>query len=61
MVDVGYRQGNRAAIVRLLSALLMEQNDEWPIMRRYLTSGSLEDLVQKPKEETEEEPLAMTA
>jgi len=29
-----------------------EQNDEWAIiMRRYLTIGSLEDLVQKPNEE----------
>ena len=51
---------NRASVVRLLGAVLAEQNDEWAIMRRYLTIGSLEDLVRKPND-TEETALPMTA
>ena len=29
---------NEAAIVRLIGALLLEQNDEWAVQRRYMTA-----------------------
>jgi hypothetical protein len=32
---------NAAAIVRLVGALVLEQNDEWAVSRRYLGLGSL--------------------
>jgi putative transposase len=33
---------NDAALLRLAGALLIEQNDEWPVARRYLSQESLE-------------------
>ena len=33
---------NEAAIVRLVGALLLEQNDEWAVQRRYMTLETLE-------------------
>ena len=32
---------NEAAIVRLVGALLLEQNDEWAVTRRYMTLETL--------------------
>jgi len=35
---------NEAAIVRLVGALLLEQNDEWAVTRRYMTLETLDGL-----------------
>ena len=40
---------NEAAIVRLVGALLLEQNDEWAVQRRYMSLETLEGLSDDPK------------
>lgn len=35
---------NEDAIVRLVGALLLEQNDEWAVQRRYMTLETLDGL-----------------
>jgi putative transposase len=43
---------NDAALLRLAGALLIEQNDEWLVARRYLSQESLElVLVDEPTQE----------
>ena len=39
---------NDAAITRLVGAMLLEQNDEWSLQRRYLTLETLTDLGENP-------------
>jgi transposase-like protein len=39
---------NEAAIVRLVGALLLEQNDEWAVQRRYMSLETLEGLSDDP-------------
>jgi putative transposase len=40
---------NDAAIVRLVGAMLLEQNDEWAVQRRYMTLETLEALSDDPQ------------
>jgi putative transposase len=40
---------NEAAIVRLVGALLLEQNDEWAVQRRYMSLETLEALSDDPR------------
>jgi transposase-like protein len=39
---------NEAAIVRLVGAILLEQNDEWAVSRRYMTLEALAGLCDDP-------------
>ncbi len=39
---------NRAAVIRLLGALLAEQNDEWLVGRHYFSETSMHKLLHPP-------------
>ena len=41
---------NDAALIRLAGALLIEQNDEWLVNRRYLSEESMQAVLAKPAE-----------
>jgi putative transposase len=57
---------NDRALIRLTGMLLLEQNDEWLVQRRYVSEHSmrliLSDAVQaEPSTETEKEVIELTA
>jgi len=52
---------NDAALIRLAGALLIEQNDEWLVGRRYLSLDSLAPLLEERGDHEEQEVLELTA
>jgi putative transposase len=45
---------DRASIVRLVGAVLAEQNDEWAVARRYMSADSIAKALADPADEPEE-------
>jgi putative transposase len=52
---------NDAALIRLAGALLLEQNDEWLVGRRYLSVESLQALAQTDEHSERREVVALPA
>ena len=52
---------NDAALIRLVGALLIEQNDEWRVGRRYLSVESLGALLEQRDSEAAREVAALPA
>jgi transposase-like protein len=51
---------NKAAVLRLLGAVLAEQNDEWLVSKHYVTAESMQAL-RRPREQPEQLPLEVPA
>ncbi len=48
---------NDRSLIRLAASVVIEQNDEWLVGRRYLSAHSLEAVLDREKEQTEQEEV----